>query len=110
MQGNQKGSVEGELDGQKPTAYVLQGQVEGVWMVGSGKKKLKGQSNCSLQLLKGSYKDDGAKHTFLKPDVTTRSQELQFGRFSSGIRKSFNQLQRWERPASLHHWRFPKLG
>lgn len=54
--------------------------------VGSGKAELKGQSNCSLQLLKGSYKDDGAKHTFPKPDDTASSQELQFGK---GIRKRF---------------------
>lgn len=36
--GIKKGPVEGELDVQKPTAYVLQGQVEGVRMVGSGKR------------------------------------------------------------------------
>lgn len=47
--------MEGELDGQKPTAYVLQGQVEGVRMVGSGKEEVKGQSNCSQ--LKGSFMD-----------------------------------------------------
>lgn len=52
MWGNQRGPVEGELDGQKPTAYVLQGQVEGVRMLESGKEEVKGQSNCSLQLLK----------------------------------------------------------
>lgn len=91
MWGNQKGPVEGELDGQKPTVYVLQGQVEGVRMVGSGKEEAKGQSNCSPQLLKVSYKDDRAKHNFVRPDDTARSrgQELQFGRFSSDIRKSF---------------------
>lgn len=90
MRGNQKGPVEGELDGQKPTAYVLQGQVEGARMAGSRKEEVKGQSNCSLQLLKGSYKDDGAKHTFVRPGDIARShgQELQFGRFSSDIRKS----------------------
>lgn len=39
--GNQKGPAEGELHGQKPTAHVLQGQVEGVRMVGSGKEEVK---------------------------------------------------------------------
>lgn len=39
--GNQKGPAEGELHGQKPTARVLQGQVDGVRMVGSGKEEVK---------------------------------------------------------------------
>ena len=80
--------MKGELDAQKPKAYVLRGEVEGVRMAESGNEEVRGQSDCSLQLLKGNYKDNGAKHTFVRPDDTPRSCG-QLGRFSSDITKNF---------------------